>query len=314
MHIDSKFHVDQMLPYQESLSAFREVDVDSMLAGVKDYLLKANRANRKPQDQGHFLENGVYTVNESDVQGLINCVLDLADQLCNKRRPHGTAEIATVAGSLSSQAPKLMHPVASTTVDPATTITITEAAFVPAVGKNDGGRQRVQTATTTTVISHGNVTEITWLYPNNPVPAMDPDVETIPGRPSPGTSKAVNQPRKAETTRTGNHPDQPYPGRYSSVDSRYNTTVDHDPGSSTGNNTRNRRQSSMVVFTDATQPDPEGGPRSAEGSGLPATVFERIRKKSVQFGQAMGSYLNGAYQNADHKPRRDSSEVCSALK
>ncbi|ROV89467.1 hypothetical protein VMCG_10220 [Cytospora schulzeri] len=207
----------------------------------------------------------------------------------------------------SSQAP--MSIVASTTVDPATTITISEASFTPAVGTDDGGPQRAQTATTSTLISQDNVTEITWLHPRISAPLTDPELETTSEHQPPGTPESIDRAKNAETSRTLDHAALPYSLKRTPVDSQYSITVNYMPGSSTGNNVRQRRQSSMVVFTDGNELDLEGGPQSVEESGQPTTVLGRIRKKSVQFGQAMGSFMNGAYRNSDHKPRRDSSVV-----
>lgn len=65
----------------------------------------------------------------------------------------------------------------------------------------------------------------------------------------------------------------------------------------------------MVVFTGGDGLHAGRGPQPAEVSDQqPTTVFGMLRNKSVQFSQALGSFMNGAYQNADHKPRRDSSE------
>lgn len=299
--------------YQENLAVFRKDEVDSMLSGVKDYLQEATGATTKSRDDDHPLRDGVYTVNESDVQGLVYHILDLADQVWKKRRPQDTTNTATETVQLFSPAPRSMCPVASTTVDPVTTITTSEASFTPAVGTDDGGRQGAQAATTTTVISRDNVTEITWLHPSGSAPAVDAEVESIPDCPSPGTPRSTDQSKKAKMICTLDYPAQTYPVRRSSVDSRYSITVNHGPGSSIGNNTRKRRQSSMVVFTGGDELDPEGGSQSAEVSDEPTTVFGKIRKKSVQFGQTMGSFMNGAYQNADHKPRRDSSEFSFGL-
>lgn len=292
-------------PLQEPVSVFGEDEVGHMLAGIKDYLREAAKAHTVPQDQDHPLRDGVYTVSESDVQGLLYYILELADQLRKKGRAQSIITTATEAESSSSQAPRSMRPVASTTVDPATTITISEASFTPAVDTDEGGRQRAQAATTTTVISQDNVTEITWLHPGDSAPTIDAEAETTFGSPSPGSPSSTDQSKNAETTRTLDHLASPYSERLTSVDSRYGVTIDYRPGSSIA---RKRRQSSMVVFTNGDELDSEGGPGSGEGSDQPTTVLGKMRKKSVQFGQAMGSFMNGAYRNTDHKPRRDSSE------
>lgn len=215
--------------------------------------------------------------------------------------PQGVITTAAETESSSSQAPRSMRPVASTTVGPATTITISEASFTPAIDTDDGVRERPQTATTSTVISQDNVTEITWLHPRDSSPVVVPEVETTLDPPSPGSPpSSTDQLKHAETARTLEHLGLAYPERRASVGSRYDAKFSYRPESSIGNNNRKRRQSSMMVTTEGDELDPEGGP--------PTTLLAMVRKKSVQFGQAMGSLMNGAYRNADHRPRRDSSE------
>jgi hypothetical protein len=288
-------------PLHEPVSVFSECEVGNLLDGVKDYLREAARAKIVLQNQDHPLTDGVYRVSESDVKGLLYYILEMAGQLRKKGMPQGVITTATETEYSSSQAPRSMRPVASTTVGPATTITISEASFTPAIDTDDGVRERPQTATTSTVISQDNVTEITWLHPRHSSPAVGPEVETTYDPPSPGSPpSSTDQPKHAETARALEHLGLPSPGRRASVGSRHDATVSYRAGSSIGDNTRKRRQSSMMVFTEGDELDPEGGP--------PTTLLSMVRKKSVQFGQAMGSLMNGAYRNADHKPRRDSSE------
>lgn len=289
-------------PLHEPVSVFSEDEVGNLLDGVKDYLREAARAKTVLQNQDHSLTDGVYTISESDVKGLLYYILEMAGQLRKKGMPQGVITTATEAESSYPQVPRSMHPVASTTVGPATTITISEASFTPALDTDDRGRERPQTATTSTVISQDNVTEITWLHPRDSSPVVVPEVETTPGPPSPGSPpSSTDQPNHAETARTLEHLGLPYSARRASAGNRYDATVSYRPGSSIGNKTRKRRQSSMMVFTEGDELDPEGGP--------PTTLLSMVRKKSVQFGQAVGSLMNGAYRNADHKPRRDSSVV-----
>lgn len=289
-------------PLHEPVSVISEDEVAALLAGVKDYLREAARANTVLQDQDRPLTDGVYTVSESDVKGLLSYILETAGQLRKKGTSQGVITTAKETESSSSQAPRSMRPVASTTVSPATTITNPEASFTPAIDTDDGVRERPQTATTSTVISQDNVTEITWLHPRDSSPVVVPEVETTLDPPSPGSPpSSADQPKHAETARTREHLGLAYSERRASVGSRSDATYSYRPESSIGNNTRKRRQSSMMVFTEGDELDPEGGP--------PTSLLSMVRKKSVQFGQAMGSLMNGAYRNADHKPRRDSSVV-----
>ncbi|KUI69839.1 hypothetical protein VM1G_05615 [Cytospora mali] len=303
--------MDQEPHHQGHHSVFREDELDNMLAGIKDYLREATRTNAIPQDQGRPLENGLYTVNESDAQALLYYILNVTEQLRKERRPQSTA---TGARSSLSLAPRFMRPVTSTTVDPATTLTISEASFTPAVDleddENDSGRQRAQTANTSTVNSQDSMAHITWLHPQDSAPAIGPELEAAFDPPSsPGTLNSKSQLTETGTLPAAGYPEPPHPDEHTAIDSRYSVMVNDRPGASIGNNTRKRRQTSEAVFTDKDEPGSEERPRSGEGSDQPASVLEKIRKKSVQFGQAMGSFMNGAYQNADHKPRRESSVV-----
>ncbi|KAF3761271.1 hypothetical protein M406DRAFT_333347 [Cryphonectria parasitica EP155] len=49
--------------------------------------------------------------------------------------------------------------------------------------------------------------------------------------------------------------------------------------------------------------------REAEGTKRRPSVLARVHQKSVQFGQVVSSYLNGAYLNTDYRPRRPSNIV-----
>lgn len=302
--------------HQEDLRIFHQEELDKMLAGVKDYLRQATRANSGLQDQDHSVEDGTYTLYEKDVHGLLDYILDANHQLCKRKEPLSSAPTVLEAKSSSPLAPRSMRPVALTTVDPATTITISEASFTPAVDADNRVRRKSHAATTATVISRDSVIEITWRQPVDSTPALDLSIETASDYPTllPGMPSSTDQPQEvvAEPYSMG-HSEIFCPNKRTSTDSHHSATVGYRAGFSIGDNTPKRRQSSMIIPEGRGEPGPEGVLQS-EGSDQPITnVLGRIRKKSVHFGQAMGSFVNGAYRNADYKPRRESSRWCFGI-
>lgn len=307
--------MDQAPCNQEPQSDLPDDELNALVAEIKDRLRKATETNAVQQQQDHPPRDGTYIVNESDIHGLLYYILDVMKQLRTRRESNGTAITDTVVGPSFSPAPRSLRPAASPTVDPATTLTVPEATFTPATGVDDGGQQRAaQTATTTTtMVSRDNITSITWLKPMESTPALRSGHEADSKSPSsPGTPNMTDQAQMARAASTVDRPVLSQPDNHTSSDSDSHATVDFNkPRPLTRVNTRKKRQESIIVSMGSDEAASEEGLQTGEGSDQPKTVLGKMRKKSIQLGQAMGSFINGAYRNADHKPRRESSEWSS---
>ncbi|ROV91549.1 hypothetical protein VPNG_09724 [Cytospora leucostoma] len=170
--------------------------------------------------------------------------------------------------------------------------------------------RKAQAATTTTMVSRDSVTATTWLQSEDAAPAIgaDSEVASLPPTSS-GTPDSAEQTSGAERTAMEAYQAPPCSDTRASVDSRYSVRVDYSTGCSIGNDTRKRRQSSTMASASEGEPNLQQESREGEDSDLPTTALAKMRKGSFQFGEAMGSFINGAYWNADHKPRRDPSVV-----
>lgn len=64
----------------------------------------------------------------------------------------------------------------------------------------------------------------------------------------------------------------------------------------------------MVVMTSADETTQQAA-GEVDQAGKTASYLSRFRKKSTQLGNAIGSFMNGDFRNADYKPRRESTVV-----
>lgn len=64
----------------------------------------------------------------------------------------------------------------------------------------------------------------------------------------------------------------------------------------------------MLGTTNTNEPAQQAVDEVEEVEENPSYLI-RLRKKSIRLGHAIGSFMNGDYRNADHKPRRESTVI-----
>lgn len=131
------------------LISFSAEAVDNIFDDLKGRLREATKAHANNKGDG-----SLYTVSDSDLRLLV----DHFSQSIN-RLP---LTDGIVNSTSASPMPKPRHITAPTAVDPATTISVTEAFFPPIVGDQAQDPPK-DNGTTATVVSGDNVTEITWI-------------------------------------------------------------------------------------------------------------------------------------------------------
>lgn len=69
-----------------------------------------------------------------------------------------------------------------------------------------------------------------------------------------------------------------------------------------------QQRNSKVITTITNEPAQQAADEVEEAEENPSFLIA-LRKKSVRLGHAIGSFMNGDYRNADHKPRRESTVI-----
>ncbi|KAJ4423103.1 hypothetical protein N0V82_002232 [Gnomoniopsis sp. IMI 355080] len=263
-----------------------------LLVAVKAYLEEATKTHSVLQGSETSLNDRVYTwtANDSELRGLLHRILDATE--CSRRLDIENASISSPVSTLSDQCPRILQIMNPVTVGPATTISLPEASFT-----SDGRAQRRRRISTiATIFSQDNVTEITWQANLDRLEAAgDPrhsPVGSDVSRLSPSTNRSSN-----ETLRESRMPES-QTGAGGPIDS--SLCIQDKPST--------RQRSSMVVMTSADDTNQQAA-SEVEQAEENESYLSRFRKKSVQFGHAIGSFMNGDFRNADHKPRRESTVV-----
>lgn len=241
-----------------------------MMSRIRDYLQEANTAHFGQHGSEH-MGAAVYTVSDSDVEGLLYYILDAVNRL-DRSSARDVSPPVTNSRPLSVQSSRMLRPMRSAVslpADPATTLGISEGSFTPVSGFRDAELQERQSTTKATIVSRNSVTEITW------PPNLDHQLKAA----------FETQLLPTENIASGEAPDLGP------------DTVDHGPSgkgkllnaSFGGNNTGQEAER-----------EPEALPRRL-------SVLGSLRKRSAVISKAIGSFVNGSYRNADYRERRPSS-------
>lgn len=268
-----------------------DAEIDDLVVAIKARLKQATINHSVTSKSDPLLSDQLYTwvVNDDDVRGLLHYILDVTShpsQTHGQRRLdsspdfNSTDQCHRISGS--------MPPVLS---GPATTISMPEPSFIL-----DGRVQRKRpSSTTATRVSPNKVTETTWQANLSRRETADDllhsPVDSNVGRLSPDTS--------SDETMRGS---QITPDRRPSTESS-------GISNGLGQDKRNTQQrNSMVVTTNTNEPAQQAADEVEEAEENPS-FLKALRRKSVRLGHAIGSFMNGDYRNADHKPRRESTVI-----
>lgn len=257
-----------------ALTILREEDLDTVISKVRSYLREAIRAQASQAESAHQ-EDGHYRVSRSDLHGLLCHVLDDVNHLTQDsfQDPKLSPPLGNSTSPSGFQSPRILRPNrsnASLPVHPAVTLSVPEASFTLALDLRSGGPQKRHSATTATIVSPSNVTEVTC--PSSP----DQQAESV---------LWANCSPTWDTAATGSSdvgPDEADP-----------KTARRDE--------RGATSAKGYETIELERQDREEHP--ARRSSILAT----LRRRSQAFGQAVGSFVNGAYRNVDYRERRPSS-------
>lgn len=266
-------------------------EVEYVFDEIAEFVVSATRKNC-PQTSERVIAKGEYRLTLGDMRGLSYYVRDLTDELSKPKKYRAMHMKHRRPTPAIFNPPRAMQPTGSTPADPITSLNTSPADGPIIFPGFSGRRRRLPGPNTATFISADNVTEITWFGP-------------ISGYPSSENSSEAE----------GNPPPSPEIGTIPSI------VVTRPPNENTRNSASNsqeviavdgptrRQQSSMNAFISR---DEEGKAsrtrtRTQNEPEQPKTVIGKIRKKSMELGQAVGGFVNGAYRNIDYKPRRESS-------
>ncbi|KAJ4393249.1 hypothetical protein N0V93_002457 [Gnomoniopsis smithogilvyi] len=272
-------------------SVISRKELDKLFVAIKTYLEEATKAHSVSKVPHPLLNDGVYTwtVSDSDIRGLLQYILNATDR--SRQQEREDVSNPSSDPSLSDECPRLSKAIQPVIVSPAMTISVPEASFT-----SDGRTQRRRSSTTTTIFTQDNVTEITWQAKLSRLEAAgDP-------RNSPVGSDVsrLSSSRDTSSNETKRGPPTPQ--------SRSGAEHSSKAGLLTQNSSRNQQQSPMVVTTSADDTTQQAAQEVEETEGK-MSYLRVFRKKSAQLGHAIGSFMNGDYRNADHKPRRESTVV-----
>ena len=265
-------------------------EVEYVFDEIAEFIVSATRKNC-PETGDRVVANGDYRLTLGDMRGLSYYVRDLTDEL-SKPKKYRTMHMEHRRPTPAVfNPPRAMQPTGSTTAGPITSLN-TSPADGPIIFPGFPRRRRRRLGpNTATLVSADNVTEITWFGP-------------ISGYPTSEESEAEANPPPPPETR-----ENPSIIITRPSDEDIRNSASNSQEAVAANGPVRRRQSSMHV--------PKGGDEEGEGSQAQTktepeqsrTVLGKIRKKSVELGQAVGCFVNGAYRNPDYKPRRESSAM-----
>lgn len=264
-------------------------EVECVFDEIAEFIVSATKKNC-PETGDRVIAKGDYRLTLGDMRGLSYYVRDLTDELSKPKKYRTMLMKHRRPTPAVFSPPRAMQPTGSTTADPITSLN-TSPADGPIMFPGFPRRRRRPGPSTATLVSADNVTEITWFGP-------------ISGYPTSEESEAEANPPPSPETR-----EIPSIIITKSSDQDICNSASNSQEAVTANGPERRRQISLHV--------PIGGDEEGEGSQAQIktepeqsrTVFEKMRKKSVELGQAVGCFVNGAYRNPDYKPRRESSTI-----
>lgn len=157
-------------PNQDHLVTLPTETLDSIFAEVKERMREAteSHSNQRAHDLSMGDGDSCYIASNSDFDALVEHFRDAIHRLqqtCSQDAvvfASASRTPSSTSSGMPSTVPKPRQLMGPTAIDPATTISVSEAFFPPVVSDQVRAAPR-KNSTTATIVSGDNITEITWL-------------------------------------------------------------------------------------------------------------------------------------------------------
>lgn len=265
-------------------------EVEYVFEEIAEFVVSATRKNC-PETGDKVIAKGEYRLTLGDMRGLSYYVRDLTDELF-KPKKHRTMHVKHRRPTPAVFNPPIaMQPTGSTTADLITSLNTSPADGPIRFPGFPRRRRRLPGPSMATFVSAENVTEITWFGPISGYPSSDElEAEEIPP-PSPERpdipSIVVTRPSEEET----------------------NSPASNRRGAFIAESTTRRTQNLRQVLAAVDEEGEASQSQAHDEPEPPQTILGKMRRKSVELGQTVSGFMNGAYRNSDYKPRRESSAL-----
>lgn len=269
-------------------------EVEYVFDEIAEFIVSATRKNC-PETGDRVIAKGEYRLTLGDMRGLSYYVRDLTDELFKPKKYRAMHTKYRRPTPTVFNPPKAMQPAGPTPADPITSLNTSPSDGPIRFPGFPRRHRRHPGPHTTTLVSADNVTEITWFGPISGYPSTDESEAGANPPPTPETreipSIVITEPSDEEIHSSTSNIQEP-------------ATAEVPTG---------RQQGSMHILAGVDEEEeglqPQAQPQAQAGPEQPKTVVGKIRRKSIELGQAVGSFVNGAYRNPDYKPRRESSAM-----
>ncbi|KAI7783341.1 hypothetical protein LA080_011901 [Diaporthe eres] len=284
--------LDKKYPHESQQNpAFVPRDkVEYVFDEIAEFIVSATRKNC-PETGDQVIAKGEYRLTLGDMRGLSYYVRDLTDELFKPKKHRAMHMKHQRPTPAVFNPPRAMQPTGSTPADPITSLNTSPADGPIRFPGFPRRQRRLPGPKTATLVSAENVTEITWFGPISGYPSTDESEAEANSSPSPETreipSIVITQPS-----------DEDIRSSASSIQGPIAADVP-----------RRKQQNLMHVLPGVDEEGEGSQPQTQAEAEQPETVIGKIRRQSVELGQAVGCFVNGAYRNPDYKPRRESSAM-----
>ncbi|KAG8165387.1 hypothetical protein KVR01_005662 [Diaporthe batatas] len=265
-------------------------EVEYVFDEIAEFVVSATRKNC-PETGDMVIAKGECRLTLGDMRGLSYYVRDLTDELFKPKEYRTMHMKHRRPTPVVFNPPVAMQPTGSTTADPITSLNTSPADGPIRFPGFPHRLQRLPGPSMATFVSAENVTEITWFGPISGYPSPDEvEAEEIP-LPSPEAREipaiVVTRPSEEGT----------------------GTSAGNRQGTATAEGMTRRPQNSRQVLAAVDEEGEASQLQAQDEPEPPKTILGKMRRKSVELGQTVGGFMNGAYRNSDYKPRRESSAL-----
>lgn len=261
--------------HQDRLMTFGTEAVNDIFTEVKERLRQATKSHANPssQDMTPSDAKSCYIASDSDFRELVDHFSHSIRRL--QETSHTTSFTPSAPPSTISKPGRLT---ATSVIEPAAVISVSEASFPSVDGKQVHDAPSKQ-ETTATVVSGHSTTDIAWLVDQE---SQRNKIADLPGFFS--DREAVQNASKS-----------PVPNKLAKQ------------GDDDGHE-KALRQTPIMILTNKDDKDEAASLQSSNQVSDPRpSLITRLRRKTVRFVQPEASTSYGGYLNDDYKPRRESS-------
>jgi hypothetical protein len=285
--LDKTYHRES----QQNPAFVPQDEVEYVFDEIAEFIVSATKKNC-PETGDSIVAKGEYRLTLGDMQGLSYYLRDLTDELFKPKKQQPMQIKHRRPTPAIFNPPRIMRPTGSTPAEPITSQNISPAdGPIRFPGFPHRRRRRLPGPNTAALVPADNVIEITWFGPISGYPSSD-ESEAGANPPPPPERRGI------PSIVVSRHSDEDVP---SSAGSSQGTVTSESPGE--------RHQNARQVLAAVAEEGEELQPHAQAEPEQPRTVLGKMRRKSIELGQAVGCFVNGAYMNPDYKPRRESSAM-----